>query len=251
MKKLLLFLSPILFLSTQCQKDCGCVTPPIPQGIMSINFKPNYNAKPFVINQIYNINGKNTRFTRLSFLLTETCPKASSSEGSCGTNAYLIDLTTLDDSTKSAKGFTQILSNLYEGNKTGLQMSLGVAPNLNASQPKDFPSSNPLSDGGLYWADWKSYIFTKIEGLMDKDGNGTFETGITLHTGGNDSFRQTWFPQTFTVDSKGTTTLNFDLNINTLLRGIDLSTVNSTHQTGDKPTMLKIMDNLKDGITLK
>ncbi len=227
------------------------MTPPVPQGIMSIIFKPNYNAKPFVINQIYNIDGKNVRFTRLSFLLTETCPKATSSEGSCGTNAYLIDLTTLDDSTKSAKGFTQILSNLYEGNKTGLQMSLGVAPNLNTSLPKDFSSSNPLSDAGLYWADWKSYIFTKIEGLIDKDGNGTFETGITLHTGGDDSFRQIWYPQTFTVDTKGTTTLNLDLNINTLLRGIDLATVNSTHQTGDKPTMLKIMDNLKDAIILK
>ncbi len=247
MKKLLLFLSPILFLSSKCKQD----TPPVQQGVMSINFKPNYNAKPFVINQIYNIDGKNVRFTRLSFLMTETCPKASSSEGSCGTNAYLIDLTTLDDSTKSAKGFTQIMSNLTEGNKKGLQMSLGVAKSLNALKPKDYVSSNPLSDGGFYWDDWKSYIFTKIEGLMDKDRNGTFETGITLHTGGDDSFRQTWFPQTFTVDTKGTTTLNFDLNINTLLRGIDLSTLNSTHQTGDKPTMLKIMDNLKDGISLK
>ena len=247
MKKLLLFLLPVILLSSRCKED----TPPEAQGVMSINIKPNYNNKPFVINQIYNINGKNVRFTRLSFLLTETCPKVNSSDGSCGTNAYLIDLTTLDDSTKSAKGFTQILTNSSEGSKNGLQMSLGVAPTLNASQPKDFASSNTLSDGGLYWADWKSYIFTKIEGLMDKDGNGTFETGITLHTGGDDSFRQTWFPKTFAVDTKGSTTLNFDLNINTLLRGIDLSTVNSSHQTGDKPTMLLIMNNLKDGMTLK
>ena len=251
MKKLLLFLLPLLLLSSQCKQDCECITPPEPQGVMSINIKPNYNAKPFFINKIYNIDGKNVRFTRLSFLMTETCPKVNSSDGSCGTNAYLIDLTTLDDSTKSAKGFTQILSNLTEGNKNGLQMSLGVAPSLNASLPKDFASSNPLSDGGLYWADWKSYIFTKMEGLMDKDGNGTFETGITLHTGGDDSFRQAWFPQIFTIDTKGATTLNFDLNINTLLRGIDLSSVNSTHQTGNKPTMLIIMNNLKDGITLK
>ncbi len=247
MKKLLLFLLPLVFLSSRCKED----TLPEAQGAMSINIKPNYNSKPFVINKIYNIDGKNVRFTRMSFLLTETCPKIASTSGSCGTNAYLIDLTTLDDSTKSAKGFTQTLTKLTEGNMTGLQLSLGVAPTLNASQPKDFASSNPLSDGGLYWADWKSYIFTKIEGLMDKDGNGTFETGITLHTGGDDSFRQIWFPQTFMVDTKGSATLNFDLNVNTLLRGIDLSTVNSTHQTGDKPTMLKIMDNLKDGITLK
>lgn len=247
MKKLLVFLLPLILLSSKCKEDSKLEG----QGVMSINVRPNYNGKPFVINQIYNIGGKNVRFTRLNFLLTETCPKVNSSDGSCGSNAHMIDLTTLDDLTKSEKGFTQILSNLTEGSKNGLQMSLGVAPSLNASLPKNFPSSNPLSDGGAYWADWNSYIFTKIEGLMDKDGNGTFETGITLHTGGDDSFRQTWFPQTFTVDTKGSTTLNFDLNINSLLRGIDLSTVNSTHQTGDKPTMLMIMNNLKDGITLK
>ena len=251
MKRLLFFLLPLVFISSKCKQDCGCVTPPEPQGVMSINVKPNYNDKPFVINKIYNIDGKNVRFTRLSFLLTETCPKTASSSGSCGTNAYLIDLTTLDDSTKSANGFTQILTKLTEGSMVGIQLGLGVSPSLNTALPKDFASSNPLSDAGLYWADWKSYIFTKIEGLMDKDGNGTFETGITLHTGGDDSFRQIWLPKTFTVDTKGSTTLNFDLNINTLLRGIDLATVNSSHQTGDKPTMLKIMDNLKDGITLK
>lgn len=244
-------MSPILFLSTQCNKDCGCVTPPELKGSINLNFTPIFNSKPFVINQIYKIDGKNVRFTRLSFLLTETCPKTQTNNVSCGTNAYLIDLTTLDDSTKSAKGFTQILTQIAEGNMGGLKMSLGVAPELNASQPKDFASTNPLSDPGLYWADWKSYIFAKLEGSIDKDGDGRFETGITLHTGGFDSLRSLWFPKTFTVDLQGSTTLNFDVNINTLLTGIDLATVNSTHQTGDLPTMMKMMDNLKNALILK
>ncbi len=251
MKKLILFLSPILFLSTQCQKDCGCVAPPNPQGIVNLNFKPNFNTKPFVINQIYEIEGKKVRFTRLSYLLTETCAKTNTYSGSCGSNAYLIDLTTLDDSTKSAAGFTQKLTQLLEGDKTNLQMGLGVETQLNRSKPKDFGASNPLSDASLYWESWNSFIFFKLEGLMDKDGDGKFETGITLHTGGNECFRNIIFNKSFTVEKTGLTTLNFDLNINTLLRGIDLATVNSSHQTGDLPTMLKIMDNLKDGIILK
>jgi hypothetical protein len=251
MKKLLLFLLPILFLSTQCQKDCGCVSPPEPKGVFSLNIKPILNSKPFVINQIYEIDGKKVRFTRLSFLLTETCPRVSSESGSCGTNAYLMDLTSLDDSTKSAAGFTQKITNVSEGNMSKLQMGLGVAANLNASKPKDFASTNPLSDAGLYWETWNSYIFSKLEGSIDKDGDGKFETGITLHTGGNDSFRSIIFNKTFTVDTQGSTTLNFDLNINTLLTGIDLPTVNSTHQTGDLPTMMRMMDNLKNAIVLK
>ena len=251
MKKLLFLFLPLIFMSSKCNKECDCVTPPTPQGVINLNFKPIFNSKPFVINQIYTIDGKNVRFTRLSFLTTETCPNTSTNNLSCGIKAYLIDLTTLDDSTKSAKGFTQTLTQLTEGNMSGLQLSLGVSKTLNASMPKDFSSSNPLSDASLYWADWKSYIFVKLEGLMDKDGDGRFETGITLHTGGDESFRQTWYPQAFTVDTKGTTIINFDINVNTILRGIDLSIVNSTHQTGDKPTILKLMDNLKNAVTLK
>ena len=251
MKKLLLFLLPLVLMASRCNQPCACIIPTPPEGILNLNFKPTINAKPFIINQVYVLDGKNVRFTRLHFLLTETCPNNSSSSNSCGTNAYLIDLTTLDDSTKSITGFTQKVTQLEEGNKTMFQMSLGVAKTLNAATPKDFATTNPLSDASSYWADWKSYIFVKLEGSMDKDGDGRFETGITLHTGGDDSFRQTWFPKTFAVDTKGSATLNFEVNINTILRGIDLSTVNSTHQTGDKPTMLKMMDNLKEAIVLK
>jgi hypothetical protein len=252
MKKLLLFLLPIAFLSTRCNpKGGGCTPSPEFFGTMMLNIKPTLNDKPFVINQVYDINGKKVRFTRLSFLLTETCPKMESENGSCGTNAYLIDLTTLDDATKSAAGFTQKLTNLMAGNMSKLSMGFGVAANLNSSKPKDFGGTNPLSDAGLYWDSWNSYIFSKLEGLMDKDGDGKFETGITLHTGGNDGFRSTIFAKSFTVDATNATTLNFDLNVNTLLRGIDLATVNSTHQTGDAPTMLKLMDNLRDGMVIR
>jgi hypothetical protein len=252
MKKLLLFLSPFLFLSFQCKKPCGCVFPPEPEGVLNLNFKPNFNTKPFVINKVYEMDGKKVRFTRLSFLMTETCPKSNINNGGCRPNAYLIDLTSLDDSTKAANGFTQKVNQLEDGNKVGIQLGIGVEKFQNASLPKDFASTNPLSDAGLYWADWKSYIFVKIEGLMDKDGDGRFETGITLHTGGDDSFRSIWFDKSFKVDaSSPSTVLDFDVNINTLLRGIDLATVNSSHQTGDKPTMLKIMDNFKDAVFLK
>jgi hypothetical protein len=250
MKKLLLILSPFLFLSLKCNQRCGCDIP-TPSSEVDLVFKPNFNNKPFVINQIYDINGKKVRFTRLSFLLTETCPKASISSGSCGSNAYLVDLSNLDDSTKSSKGQTQRISQAIAGNMKVVQLGVGVAKNLNANLPKDFPNTNPLSDAGLYWTDWKSYIFLKIEGLMDKDGDGKFETGITLHTGGDDSFRSIVFDKTFQVGGSTIEIVNFDLNINTLLRGIDLATVNSTHQTGDKPTMLKIMDNMTDAIILK
>ena len=252
MKKLIFLLLPLMLVSSNCKQNCVCPLYDPPMAYLTINFKPTFDNKPFIINQIYEIDGKKVRFTRLSFLITETCAKTSELDGSCGNDAYLVDLTTLDDSTKSAKGFTPFLNTATKlGTMRGLQMGLGVTKNLNVLKPKDFSNSNTLSDAGLYWNDWNSYIFTKLEGLMDKDGDGRFETGITLHTGGDDSFRPIWFPKNLNFEANTLINLNFEVNVNTILRGIDLSIVNSTHQTGDKPTMLKLMDNLKNAVTLK
>ncbi len=252
MKKLLLFLLPILFLSSQCNPKCACSPIEENSGVLALNFKPIFNSKPFVINQIYDIGGKKVRFTRLSILLSNVIPKtASQLIGSISFGGHLIDITALDDSTKSAKGATVNVENMNLGEMSFLDLNLGVSKDYNSLKPTTFPSTNVLSDAGYYWDDWKSYIFVKLEGAIDKDGDGRLETGITLHTGGDESLRTLSVPKDFKIATLNSAPVNFDLNINTLLRGLDLATVNSTHQTGDKPTMLKIMDNLKDAVIVK
>lgn len=244
MKKLWLLALAFSFLAMQCKKTAP------ETGTINMVIKPVFNGKPFVINQIYVIDGKNVRFTRLHFFSATDRVNNTTDNKKNGKYVQQFIFTDLDDSTKAAKGVSKSIE-LLLGEAKQFNFKLGVESDLNALSPIDFSSSNPLSDAGQYWDSWKSYIFAKLEGSIDKDGDGKFETGITLHTGGNDSFREVSFAKTFTVDTKGSTTLNFDLNINTLLAGIDLATVNSTHQTGDLPTMMKMMDNLKNALVLK
>ncbi len=251
MKKILFFaLVTLICSSSSCKSDPTPIA--TDNGILSLTFKPTYDSKPLIINKIYDYNGKKVRFTKWQFLVTS--PLACSVGQACPTTdeAILVDLTTLDDSLKSIAGFKTSFNNLSLGNFTTLSMGLGVSKELNAKKPNNFPRASPLSDAGNFWDGWQSYIFSKLEGLMDKDGDGKFETGFTLHTGGDASFRNiTFTSEKFQVTSQANAAKTFEVNLNTLLRGIDLTAVNSTHQTGDEPTMLKMMDNLSSAFSVK
>ena len=241
MKKLILLALPLLFVAQSCHTDNSVST-----GNLNLKFKPTFNAKPFVINQIYTINGKNVRFTRFQIYTTRYC---SSATADCS-NAVFVNFTSLDDSTKAAKGLSSQLS-FTAANYTTLDIGLGVDAKSNAKTPKDYTSTNPLSSYDDYWADWNSYIFFKLEGLMDKDGDGKFETGISLHTGSNECFRSFTLNKTFSVPDNGSVDLNFEVNLNTILRGWDLVATPNTNSLSDKPKMNILMDNVKDAFSAK
>ena len=256
MKKILFFaLVTLICSSSSCKPDPVPAPVEVKNGVMSLTFKPTYGSKPLTINKIYDYNGKKVRFTKWQFLINNACfvKDARNPVNTCGNenSVALVDLTTLDDSLKSVNGYKITLNSLPVGSFQSFNFTVGLGPLLNDKLPKDFPSSNPLSDGANYWIDWKSFIFSKLEGLMDKDGDGKFETGFTLHTGGRTNTFVAGFWTDFQVDEKGTTNLNMDANLTDLLQGIDLTTVNSTHQTGDEPTMLKMMNNYLFAITVK
>jgi hypothetical protein len=247
MRRLLFLLLPLILLSLKCKKD----PPPELQGTLVLNMKPIYNNSPLIINRVYDYNGKKVRFTKLSFFMSNIHFPYASVNGEERVYFALADFTSLDDSIKAIKGLDISNNILVRSNYVGVGLSIGVDRVSNAKKPKDFPSSSPFSDAGYYWDDWKSYIFSKLEGLMDKDGDGKFETGFTIHTGGDEVYKTVDFSKNFTIKEGEITTVNFELNLNKLLNGIDLTTVNSTHQTGDLPTMKLFMGNFKEALTIK
>ncbi len=243
----------IVSLASNCnRKEPLCCEYPI--GILDLNFKATYANKPLVINKIYDYEGKKIRFTRFQFFLTSDINYFGDAKPTGQLSrvpiANLVNFTDANDSLKAANGITLKL-NMGSGNYTSMNFDLGVSKTLNAKLPKDFTPAEPMSDGGNYWTDWKSFIFVKLEGLMDKDGDGRFETGITLHTGGDEALATMKFDKNYTIQELKTTNVNFELNVNELVKGIDLATVSSTHQVGASPIMKIMMGNFTTALTLK
>jgi hypothetical protein len=247
MRKLLLLVFVLPFLTVKCsidpvQPDCS--------GVLILNFKPVINAKPFIINNVYEINGKKVRFSKFQFYSSSILTKIVGNDCNTNDEVIFVDLTTLDDSIKANKGFTTTLKNRAPGSYSAISLGLGVNPVLNLKTPIDFPSSNPLSKSEEYWSGWKSYIFFKLEGLMDKDGNGTFETGITYHTGSDDAGYTVSVPVTYSFDNSGGL-INFDLDVNKLLKDFDFNTLNKIENLTQKDDMKKLMLNLASALSAK
>ena len=252
MKKIfpILLAIAIISLNANCKK---IPTPtPVDSSNFAMNFKAMYANKPLIINQVYDYNGNKVRFTRLQFFIAYA-PTLFGSPIDVNDNlpnTALIKFTNLTDSAAAAAGVTTELA-LTPQTWPSLNFAIGVPKIINAKSPKDFVFPDPLTDGINFWDSWQSYIFAKLEGSIDKDGDGVFETGITLHTGGNEAFKPLKFSKNYTVANGTKTIINFELNVNELVKGIDLATVNSSHQVGDAATMKIMMGNFATALIVR
>ena len=251
MKKIsfILLLISLTTLSFRCSKEECCV---YPIGTLNMNFKAMYANKPLVINQIYDYNDKKVKFSKLQFFLSSDINYFTQSTGQYNKVpvSNLINFTDLADSTKANAGILLPMS-IASGTYTLMNFDIGVNKNINTKSPKDFKFPDGMADEGNFWPPWKSYIFVKLEGSIDNDGNGTLETGITLHTGGDEVLKNVQFKKNYQIEDLKTTTVNFELNVNELVKNIDLTTVNSTHQVGSIPIMKTMMGNFSTALTVK
>jgi hypothetical protein len=225
-----------------------------PIGRLDLNFKAFYADKPLVMNQLNDYNGKKIRFTKLQFFLTTDINYfddiATTAQLDSVPIVSFINLTPLTDATTADAGVT-ISLNAGMGDKTAMKFDIGVSKSLNAKLPKNFTPSEILFDTTNYRNDWKSYVFMKFEGELDKDSDGIFETIIKLHTGGDALLKTLKFNKNYKIDALKTTKVNLELNINELLKGVDLAAINQAQQMGISPTTKQIMDNFITALILK
>ena len=245
MKKLLPILLTLVIInsSSKCKDDT--VTADKGNGTIEMNFKAKLNEQAFILNKTYDLNGKKVRFSRFSFFVSNIVASTSAASTAVNKSVTLIDFKDVLDSVKASKGVTDIMSNVNLENVQTISFGLGVALDLNKKTPKDYPSTNPLSESGAYWTDWNSYIFCKFDGLVDNNNDGVFETGFAIETGGNDAYRNMSFNKTL-VATNQTAAVNFELDINKLFTG-----VNITQFAGDDASMKVVMDNFKTALVLK
>jgi hypothetical protein len=226
-----------------------------PIGVLDVNIKAIYANKSLIMNQVEDYSGKKIRFTKFQFFLSSEInyfdnPDTTTSNLDRIPITHFLDFTNLDDSAKANAGSTFKI-NTGMGDKTIMIFDIGVAKKLNAKLPKDFVPSEILFDTTNYRTDWKSYIFVKLEGVMDKNNDGIFETAFKIHTGGDELLKNVKFRKNYTIDALKTTKVNSELNINELLKGIDLANINSTQQMGITATTKTLMDNFLTALIIK
>ncbi|HNR09120.1 MAG TPA: hypothetical protein PKM27_17500 [Saprospiraceae bacterium] len=179
-----------------------------PEGKMELVFTPRFGAETFNTLQPYAYGDiQSIKLSKFDFYITGISLISASG------NTLLEDAGLIDITGSSASSATLSLDGIKTGNYTGIKFSIGVIPELNAKDPKDFKSANPLSSTSHYWEAWDSYIFSKIEGVLDTGGAKTYDLGFAIHTGTDECLATLTVTKNFTISEEQTTGLGLDLDV--------------------------------------
>lgn len=146
--------------------------------------------------------------------------------------------------------------NVPEGDYTGIRIGFGVRPDLNAKQPRDFAVGHPLAREIEYWLGWRSYIFNKIEGQGDSDGDNQPDIFLIYHCGSDDVYREYTFQHPIRVEKGSGNTVELDLKKIFTINGQWFNLKEPYNQfTSNNPADVVVatilMDNFDKGVIIK
>jgi len=219
---------------------------------ISLDFTGVYEDQPLVMldEQYAYEDGMDLKFQLFQFYLSDIQLVKSRSANSTQdlSDIELVSFGEIYNLTDAQQGISIKVDNIPPGTYEGIQFGIGVSPDLNATQPGDYDPPHPLD--GHYWSWATGYVFTKIEGIADKDSDGTFEEKLTFHIGKDENYRTKFIPQTIEISDNSEIHLKVDLHQMLVKANGDFLDFRKTSQdhTNDPAIADFLMDNLVESI---
>lgn len=257
MKQVLLYTFTALLIvsSYACNDDEGDNAPISPISVVEMPFVATYDGAPLVMTDAYDYaNNLPVLFTRLKFYISNVSLLSTDGSRLELSEIEALDFTTTNIDTETAtQGINLTFLDIPVGEYTGLSFGVGVAADLNETKPSDYSSSHPLSDASDYWGAWGSYIFTKIEGKLDVDQDGSYTLGVSYHIGSDDLYRDISFTKPITITEGNTTLPQVEVDLKKILVRsetdfLDMETNDAVHN--DRDLMNYLMDNFDAAVSL-
>lgn len=253
MKKLnWIFLVAIMALASACGP--GVDDDLLPTVDVSLNLKGAFGDELLLMRKDYQFD-ENTiiRFNRVSFYLSDVVFINDAEEETGVIDLELIDFTDFTEMNpgNADQGLSFLGTNIPVGDYTGLKMGLGVPADLNRLSPDDqsLGDGHPLTSSIHYWQGWQSYMFAMIEGTIDLNGNGTYETdeSFKYHTGKDEAYETAYLLKSLSLTENMNPELAVTLDIKKIFLNADGSPVfdpsvnKNTHNPDDFPFIRQFM----------
>jgi hypothetical protein len=238
----------LLLMANACKPD----PIPIAKGTLTLHFKPVINGTDLIPQSVIYTNiAQHVRFKidMLQFYICDLIVKRADDSVISFTGANHVGLIKVMDIISKDVSFT-----LPEGEYKEIGFTLGLNSALNSTQPGDYSTNHPLgTDNGNYWIMNSSYVFTKLEGVVDTTsaGTGAFTRSFLYHLGTNDFASSANFTKSFTIAKDQTNTINVNMDVLTMFNGafpIDMRSEVTTNTTDNLPLAQKFKNNFIQSI---
>ncbi len=211
----------------------------------NVNFKAYYEGNPLVMNQTYDYNGIDIQFSKVRFFVSEISLIQAGAETEIE-DVEMIDITSSNtNETAAIAGFNMGSRTVPAGVYDGVKIGLGVTSDNNSLLPAEFSSTHPLGDESDYWPVWNSYIFSKLEGRYDADGDGMFEGSLVYHIGTDGLYQMKMFEDlSLRMDENQSLDFEFHIDIKDIFREngsfINIETDGFTHTDPSNPEQMEL-----------
>lgn len=225
-------------------------------GAVDLNFQGAFGTEPLVMlaEEYPYEEGMQVRFQLFQFYISEiNLIGKDGSKLNIGEVA-LVNFENIQSTEAASKGLDFAFSNIPAGEYKGIEMGIGVVSDLNEKAPSDYAVGHPLAFQGNYWSGLSSYIFTKIEGNADLNGDGEFTEKLTFHIGEKEDvplYEMISLDYDFTVSKDQATTIPLAVDLKQVISPsssnfLDFREVSQDH-TNQASVYSLIIDNLKKG----
>lgn len=228
-------------------------------GDVRLTFKADFKGQPLLMyDDTYDYEaGMALRFQLFQFyishlsLITEMADTINGGEELV--DIALVSFKDVTSQQLAEQGIVLEIKEVPAGTYKGIKLGIGVADDFNMTQPGDYAAGHPLSDN--YWTAASGYIFSKIEGNADLNGDGDFSEKLTFHTGASSLYNEKVFIQNFEVRQGSPLNLEFNVDLYRVLsKGpaefLDFRQVSQDH-TNDMDVAGFIANNLANALSLE
>jgi hypothetical protein len=241
MGRWLSFLFCVIIFSASCKKEST-------SSEVNVRFDFTFGTQPMQYDRGYPLEGKTIKLELIKFYVSMPALRKTSGEWVSFIDCYhLVDL----DNPVIRAG------ELPQGDYTAFKLGIGVDSTRNiqtdplAIPATDYPTDHPLNASADMWWGWATgYIFVKLEGRMDANGNGTYsdieDKAISYHPGVSALYTPILVNKTFSVSGESTE-LRIQVDIEKLLFNLDLLNNPFSHPNNvnhpEYPYARRMMDN--------
>jgi hypothetical protein len=241
---LLLAFFALALLQIGCVEKCPTTdTPEVPSGSATIHLKAVWDGAPYVLNTRRAFHADDSiKLDEVLFFMSDITLLGTDKTGVLSD----IALVSLSNAHQTLAG-AQVGESVNCKNKVPvatyntLRFGLGVSPALNATQPSQYNSSNPLSNTDLFWSSQR-YVFSRISGKTQLATGGAF-TSWVYHTGTDAMYKtvSVSIPNT-AITANGTTDITLTLDLKKLfIKGSDTITLGA-YQNPDNAQQRPVLD---------